>query len=126
MTLVDRRAYRQQIQDSLARFRVTALLGPRQCGKTTLARSLATGSDSYFDLEDPVDLARLEAPRQTLGKLTGLVIIDEIQHRPDLFPLLRVLADRFRLASPFSYPGQRLARPGQRGVRVAGGAAWLC
>ena len=94
MTLVDRESYRQQIQDSLARFRVTALLGPRQCGKTTLARDLATASQSYFDLEDPVDLARLEAPRQTLGKLTGLVVIDEIQRRPDLFPLLRVLADR--------------------------------
>ena len=94
MAFIDRKAYQQQIQDSLARFRVTALLGPRQCGKTTLARSLATGSQSYFDLEDPVDLARLEAPRQTLGKLTGLVVIDEIQRRPDLFPLLRVLADR--------------------------------
>ena len=47
MTLIDRKAYRQQIQDSLARFRVTALLGPRQCGKTALARSLATGAQSY-------------------------------------------------------------------------------
>jgi predicted AAA+ superfamily ATPase len=59
-----------------------------------LARSLVTDSSSYFDLEDPVDLARLEAPRQTLGRLTGLAVIDEIQRRPDLFPLLRVLADR--------------------------------
>ena len=92
--LVDRKGYRQQIQDSLAEFRVTALLGPRQCGKTTLARALAAGPQSYFDLEDPVDLARLEAPRHTLSKLTGLVVIDEIQRRPDLFPLLRVLADR--------------------------------
>jgi uncharacterized protein len=94
MTLVDRKSYSQQIQNSLARFRVTALLGPRQCGKTTLARSLATESQSYFDLEDPVDVARLEAPRQALSKLTGLIVIDEIQRRPDLFPLLRVLADR--------------------------------
>jgi uncharacterized protein len=92
--LIDRQQYRQQIRDSLAQFRVTALLGPRQCGKTTLARTFAAGSQSYFDLEDPPDLARLEAPRQTLGKLTGLVVIDEIQRRPDLFPLLRVLADR--------------------------------
>ena len=91
---VDRRGYRKQIQDSLSRFRVTALLGPRQCGKTTLARALATRPDAYFDLEDPLDLARLEAPRQTLGALEGLVVIDEIQRRPDLFPLLRVLADR--------------------------------
>jgi predicted AAA+ superfamily ATPase len=89
-----RDSYRLQIQDSLARFRVTALLGPRQCGKTTLARELAARPDAYFDLEDPVDLARLDAPRQTLGALTGLVVIDEVQRRPDLFPLLRVLADR--------------------------------
>lgn len=91
---ITREAYRLQITDTLARFRVTALLGPRQCGKTTLARSLASSPDAYFDLEDPVDLARLEAPRQTLSALTGLVVIDEIQRRPDLFPLLRVLADR--------------------------------
>ena len=91
---IERENYRRQIADSLARFRVTALLGPRQCGKTTLARAFATGPDAYFDLEDPLDLARLEAPRQTLGALTGLVVIDEIQRRPDLFPLLRVLADR--------------------------------
>ena len=94
MSVVDRGSYRRQIEDSLARFRVTALLGPRQCGKTTLARELAVRPDAYFDLEDPLDLARLEAPRLTLGKLTGLVVIDEIQLRPDLFPLLRVLADR--------------------------------
>jgi hypothetical protein len=91
---IDRTAYRGQIQQSLSRFRVTALLGARQCGKTTLARTFANQRDAYFDLEDPLDLARLEAPRQTLGALTGLVVIDEIQRRPDLFPLLRVLADR--------------------------------
>lgn len=91
---VERESYRRQIAESLARFRVTALLGPRQCGKTTLARALASGPDAYFDLEDPLDLARLDAPRQTLGALSGLVVIDEIQRRPDLFPLLRVLADR--------------------------------
>jgi uncharacterized protein len=91
---IDRELCRRQIQESLAQFRVTALLGPRQCGKTTLAKALATGQDAYFDLEDPSDLARLEAPRLTLGKLTGLVVIDEIPRRPDLFPLLRVLADR--------------------------------
>jgi len=92
--VVERRGYYQQVQASLASFRVTALLGPRQCGKTTLARAFAGPPDACFDLEDPLDLARLEAPRQTLGALTGLVVIDEIQRRPDLFPLLRVLADR--------------------------------
>ena len=91
---VERESYRRQVEASLSQFRVTALLGPRQCGKTTLAKALATGPDAYFDLEDPSDLARLEAPRLTLGTLTGLVVIDEIQRRPDLFPLLRVLADR--------------------------------
>jgi predicted AAA+ superfamily ATPase len=94
MTDVDRAAFRAQILDSVRQFRITALLGPRQCGKTTLAREFAASPEAYFDLEDPVDLARLEAPRQTLGALTGLVVIDEVQRRPDLFPLLRVLADR--------------------------------
>lgn len=94
MTRIDRKGYQRQIQESLAHFRVTSLLGPRQCGKTTLARALVSRLDAYFDLEDPLDLARLEAPQQTLGKLTGLVVIDGIQRRPDLFPLLRVLADR--------------------------------
>jgi hypothetical protein len=92
--LILREAFRRQIEDSLAQFRVTALLGPRQCGKTTLARSLAARPEAYFDLEDPLDLARLDAPRLALASLNGLVVIDEIQRRPDLFPLLRVLADR--------------------------------
>jgi predicted AAA+ superfamily ATPase len=89
-----RDSYRRQIQDSQAQFRITALVGPRQCGKTTLARTLATRPDAYSDLEDPLDLAGGDAPRQTLGARTGLVVIDEVRRRPDLFPLLRVLADR--------------------------------
>jgi hypothetical protein len=92
--MLRREWYRRQVADAIGRFRITALLGPRQCGKTTLARSFATDPDAYFDLEDPLDLARLDAPRQTLGPLGGLVVIDEVQRRPDLFPLLRVLADR--------------------------------
>ncbi|MFO1458315.1 MAG: ATP-binding protein [Verrucomicrobiota bacterium] len=99
--LIERHRYRQQIETLLKQFRVTAILGPRQCGKTTLARQFVTNPDQYFDLEDPLDLARLEAPRQTLGRLTGLVVIDEIQRRPDLFPLLRVLADRPDLPARF-------------------------
>ena len=63
------RGYRRQIEASLAQFPVTALLGPRQCGKTTLDRSLAPRPEAYFDLEDPLDLARLEAPRLALGAL---------------------------------------------------------
>ncbi|RPH51523.1 MAG: ATP-binding protein [Desulfobacteraceae bacterium] len=73
-------------------FPVTAILGPRQCGKTTLARTLA--ADFYFDLENPQDLARLEQPQLALEDLTGLIVIDEIQRMPDLFPLLRYLVDQ--------------------------------
>ena len=74
---------------------VAALLGPRQCGKTTLARQIAAREPSeFFDLESPVDLRRLSAPMTTLEKLSGLVIIDEVQRRPDLFALVRVLVDR--------------------------------
>ncbi len=75
---------------------VVALLGARQVGKTTLARQLGAefGAPAHFDLEDPRDLARLDQPTLALEPLRGLVIIDEIQHRPDLFPILRVLADR--------------------------------
>jgi hypothetical protein len=74
---------------------ITALLGPRQCGKTTLARIIAEREPStYFDLENPVDVRRLSAPMSVLEQLSGLVVIDEIQRRPDLFELLRVLVDR--------------------------------
>jgi len=74
---------------------VSALLGPRQCGKTTLARQITTGRPSeFFDLENPVDRQRLSAPMTVLEKLSGLVVIDEVQRRPDLFELLRVLVDR--------------------------------
>ena len=73
-----------------------ALLGPRQSGKTTLARQYIKqqkAASFYFDLENPVDLARLEEPMLALSPLQGLVVIDEIQLRPDLFPILRVLID---------------------------------
>jgi predicted AAA+ superfamily ATPase len=74
---------------------IAALLGPRQCGKTTLARMISKHElCTYFDLENPVDLRRLSAPMSTLGDLSGLVVMDEIQRRPDLFELLRVLVDR--------------------------------
>ena len=77
---------------------VVALLGPRQCGKTTLARQLSNkfpqNNVHFFDLEDPVDIARLDNPILALENLKGLVIVDEIQRRPELFPILRVLVDR--------------------------------
>ncbi len=86
----------------LARSRVVVLSGPRQCGKTTLAREVVSpDSINYFDLEDPVDVGRLEEPMTALGPLRGLVVIDEVQRRPDLFPVLRVLADRADLPARF-------------------------
>lgn len=83
---------------------VVALVGPRQAGKTTLARMLAASwgeAVHSFDLESPADLARLANPELALRPLKGLVILDEVQQRPDLFPLLRVLADRPGLPARF-------------------------
>ncbi len=81
----------------LSNFPVVALLGARQVGKTTLARQLEkdwNGPVRHFDLEDPDDQARLSDPAFVLRDLKGLVVLDEIQLRKDIFPLLRVLADR--------------------------------
>lgn len=94
---VQRTAYLDTLRQRLAESPVVALVGPRQAGKTTLARSLAAswpGVVHSFDLESPADLARLAQPELALRPLQGLVILDEVQRRPDLFPLLRVLADR--------------------------------
>jgi len=85
----------RQIEASFQIHPVTALLGPRQCGKTTLARFIAEQEPAtVFDLEDPVDIQRLSAPMQALKDLSGLVIVDEVQRKPELFELLRVLVDR--------------------------------
>lgn len=83
---------------------VVALLGARQVGKSTLARQLAAarrGPTTWFDLENPVDIARLSEPGLELRPLRGLVVLDEIQRLPDVFPLLRVLADRPRTPARF-------------------------
>jgi len=81
---------------------VTALLGPRQCGKTTLARTFGASRRAvHFDLESHVDRQRLQNPEMTLGALTGLVVLDEIQAMPQLFSVLRVLADRPRSTTRF-------------------------
>ena len=93
--MIPRQASLQQLRTALDRSPVVVLVGPRQCGKTTLARELIdVDSVNYFDLEDPASLARLDEPMTALDPLKGLVVIDEVQRRPDLFPVLRVLADR--------------------------------
>jgi len=93
--MIQRMSILSALNKALARSRVVVLVGPRQSGKTTLARHLIEeDSINYFDLEDPASLARLDEPMTALRPLKGLVVIDEIQRRPDLFPVLRVLADR--------------------------------
>lgn len=90
------------LRAALDRRPVVVLTGPRQCGKTTLARQiLDPTATNYFDLEDPRARALFEEPMTALESLTGLVVIDEVQHAPDLFPLLRVLADRRPLPARF-------------------------
>ncbi len=97
------RRARSALRAALARSRAVALIGPRQDGKTTLARRfLPADSPRYFDLEDARSLRRLDEPMTALETLRGLVVIDEVQLRPELFPVLRVLIDRD------SRPGQYL------------------
>lgn len=93
--MLKRKNIQKEISATLKRSRITGLIGPRQCGKTTLARNFVNvHSSNYFDLEDPVSLSRLSEAKLVLESLRGLVVIDEVQRKPDLFPLLRVLADR--------------------------------
>lgn len=94
----------KKIVSLLKRHRIVGIIGVRQVGKTTLARSLRDhiGSASfYYDLENPEDLARLADPMLSLKGLKGLVIIDEIQRLPELFPVLRVLVDRPKASARF-------------------------
>ena len=93
--MIERSTYLKQLETALGRSPITALLGPRQCGKTTLARQLAaTREATVFDLESEPDVRRLANPELVLGELDGLVVLDEIQHLPQLFGALRVLVDR--------------------------------
>jgi predicted AAA+ superfamily ATPase len=93
--MIERPAYINRIQKAIKRSPVTALLGPRQCGKTTLARMVSKQQQStYFDLESQPDLRRLANPEMVLATLSGLVIIDEIQIKPELFSALRVVVDK--------------------------------
>lgn len=92
------------IRRHLRRQPVVGLLGPRQIGKTTVARAVAetaVGPATRFDLEDPTDVRRLADAATVLGGLRGLVVIDEVQRVPELFPILRVLADRPRRPATF-------------------------
>jgi hypothetical protein len=100
--MIHRDSILHSIQTALGRSRVVALVGPRQSGKTTLSRQLVPADSlNYFDLEDLTSLARLQEPMTALRDLRGLVIIDEIQRRPDLFPILRLLCDRDPLPARF-------------------------
>lgn len=100
--MIKRKELLRQVRSALKRSRAVALIGPRQCGKTTLARQLlSVDSPSYLDLEDPSSFARLDEPMTALRGLKGLVVIDEVQRRPDLFPVLRVLLDRTPLSARF-------------------------
>lgn len=93
--MIKRTQWLAAVRAALSRSRIVALVGPRQCGKTTLAREfLPETSANYFDLEDPLSLTRLDEPVTALTPLSGLVVMDEVQLRPDLFPVLRVLVDR--------------------------------
>jgi predicted AAA+ superfamily ATPase len=119
----------RDVRRLLATNSVVAILGPRQVGKTTLARALARrwgGRTTTFDLEDPRDIERLADPSTVLRPLRGLVVIDEIQRRPDLFPVLRVLADRDRRPARFLVLGS--ASPGllrQSSESLAGRVAYF-
>jgi predicted AAA+ superfamily ATPase len=100
--MIERNEILDEVNRALQRNRVVALIGPRQCGKTTLARQIVpSDSANYFDLENPVSLARLDEPMTALQDLRGIVVIDEVQRSPDLFPILRVLSDREPLPARF-------------------------
>jgi hypothetical protein len=103
MPVIPRSAVLERIRALSRSSPVTALLGPRQAGKTTLARQVlaAAGRGERFDLEDPRDLQRLQQPMTALEGLRGLIVIDEIQRAPELFPILRVLADRRPMPARF-------------------------
>jgi hypothetical protein len=104
VVILPRPRFESAVESRLRVVPVVAVLGPRQVGKTTLARRVAAGRRgevNWFDLELPSSLARLDEPETALAGLRGLVVIDEVQRRPDLFPVLRALADRSPLPARF-------------------------
>ena len=121
--IVERHRPLRRIRETFAVHRGVALLGPRQCGKTTLARMRSWPREpdyTYFDLERAVDRRSLEAPEATLAPLTGLVVIDEIQRMPDLFTTLRPLMDRPGSDTRWLLLGSASPDSGSRGVRELG------
>ena len=100
--MISRERLQKSLVEGLARHPAVALLGPRQCGKTTLARQVSRAAGAtFFDLENPDDVAALENPMLALEGLRGLVVLDEVQRRPELFPVLRVLMDRGEAPAKF-------------------------
>ena len=102
--MIDRTRERAAVNDLLQRYPVVGIIGARQVGKTTLARQVTRGARkaaTSFDLEDPRDLSRLSDPMLALKDVKGLVIVDEIQRKPELFTVLRVLVDRRPLRARF-------------------------
>jgi uncharacterized protein len=113
MAMIPRKRELETLKGLLKRHPIVGILGARQVGKTTLARDLIAALNkptTYYDLENPEDLARLTDPMLVLKELKGLVVIDEIQRIPDLFPVLRVLVDRPRAVWRFLILGS--ASPG--------------
>ncbi len=111
--MIERPSHLARLRELLEEFPVVGLIGARQVGKTTLARTLARraeGEVTVFDLESSRDLARLQDPLMALQGLRGLVVLDEIQLRPELFPSLRVLCDRVGSTTRFLVLGS--ASPG--------------
>jgi predicted AAA+ superfamily ATPase len=104
--MIERTQYLTTIRERLKRFPVVSVLGPRQVGKTTLAQVIAGEQPShFFDLEDVDAQARLAEPKVALERLTGLVVLDEVQRMPELYALLRVLADRQPVKARFLLTG---------------------
>lgn len=102
--MIERLSHLERLRSLLAQFPVVGLIGARQVGKTTLSRAIESqfpGEVTHFDLENPRHLSRLEDPLFALEGLRGLVVLDEIQLRPEIFPVLRVLADREEIPARF-------------------------
>lgn len=104
--MISRKTYLHELKQAFKVHPIVAILGPRQCGKTTLAKQYieTVGKlipQNYFDLEDPQDLERLTDPKLALEQLKGLIVIDEIQRFPELFPVLRVLVDSHKSTQQF-------------------------